>query len=59
MKILFAFLTEKNPILDQQEVCLINCHQQVMVTSSRNNVWKYPTKGHEQVLYVYDSAFAY
>ena len=36
--------------MDQQEVCLLNFHQQIMVISSQNNVQKCRTKGHEQVL---------
>ena len=50
MKILFTFLTEKKqPVLDQEEVCLLNFHQQIIMISSQNNVQKYRAKGHEQV----------
>ena len=49
MKILFTFLTEKIPVLDQQEVCLSDFHQQTIVMSSQNNMRKYHTKWHEQV----------
>jgi hypothetical protein len=53
MKILFTFLTEKKPVFDQEKVCLLNFHQQIMVISSQNNVRKYRTKGHEQVFCYY------
>ena len=46
MNILFIFSTEKKTIL---EVCLLNFHQQIILTSSQNKVRKYHTKGHEQV----------
>ena len=49
MKILFTFFTEKRTVLDQQEVFLLNFHQQTIVISSQNNVRKYHIKGHEQV----------
>ena len=50
MKISFTLLPEKKPCLDQLEVCLLNFHQQIIMTSSQNNVRKYRTKGHEQVI---------
>ena len=46
---MFTFLTEKKTVMDQQEVCSLNFHQQIMVVSSQNNVRKYHTNGHEQV----------
>ena len=36
--------------MDQQEVCLLNFHQQIMVISLQNNVRKCCTKRHEQAL---------
>ena len=39
--------------MDQQEVCLLNFHQQIIVISSQNNVRKYRTKEHEQVFSMY------
>ena len=52
--IVYFFNWEKNPVLDQQEVCLLNFHQQIIVISSQNNVQKHSTKGHEQVYCVHN-----
>ena len=39
--IVYFFDWEKKPVLDQQEFCLLNFHQQIIVISSQNNVRKY------------------
>ena len=51
MKILFTFLTEKKTCFRPIRSLFTEFfYQQIIVISSQNNVRKYRTKGHEQVL---------
>ena len=49
--IVYFFNREKNPVLFQSEVCLLNFHLQIIMISSQNNLRIYRTKGHVQVYY--------
>ena len=51
MKKLFTFLSEKkNMFWTNKNFVYLDFHQQIIVISSQNNIQKYRTKGHEQVL---------